>query len=274
MASIDYRELQPPAGLRGHVRCFWFLQVSSEHARWSVERVLPDGCLEIVFNLADRFRYLGADGWEMRPRQLVVGPTSQCVVLEPSGEVDLVGIRLQPSGGRSLLRLSMAEIRDRAQPLDEVGTTLPGGLGDRLGSSGSRSDRYRVLSTAIAGSVDRGRTDRRVERACRLIETTAGRQRIDRLAEECDVSTRSLERLFERHVGMSPKLLSRVTRFQRALRSHGRRPSLLDSALAAGYYDQPHFLRDFRDFAGVSPTRFFRKERNRMSCAFTSGGAG
>jgi methylphosphotriester-DNA--protein-cysteine methyltransferase len=83
---------------------------------------------------------------------------------------------------------------------------------------------------------------------------------------------RTLERLFDRHVGMPPKRLARLERFQAVLRragDGGDLRGLRDAALAAGYFDQAHFLREFRAFAGVSPSTFFGREDNAMSSAFT-----
>ncbi len=237
----------------------------------SPERILPDGCIEIIFNLADRFRFFDDTGVvETRPAQLVVGPTTRSVRVQPAGAVDLVGIRLRPAGARALLRTPPAELRDRAEPLDRVETTMPRDLGSRLRAARSGFERRRNLADGLTPLADAGAVDERVKQACRMIESTAGRAQIDPLAQRCGVSARSLERLFERYVGVPPKLLARMTRFHQVLRGSGPRSGLLDAALDGGYYDQPHFLRDFRDFAGVSPTRFFEEETNRMSEAFTS----
>jgi methylphosphotriester-DNA--protein-cysteine methyltransferase len=81
---------------------------------------------------------------------------------------------------------------------------------------------------------------------------------------------RTAERLFQRHVGLTPKRLQRILRVQAVLRRvHGGSP-FVDATLDAGYYDQPHFLRDFRDLAGVSPGELFASESSPMARAFTA----
>ena len=86
---------------------------------------------------------------------------------------------------------------------------------------------------------------------------------MDALTRDLSVSPRKLERHFLSHVGMSPKLFSRLVRFDRAVRDLSKRGdrSWTDFALAHGYSDQAHFINEFREFSGVTPTEF-ESERN------------
>jgi AraC-like DNA-binding protein len=97
--------------------------------------------------------------------------------------------------------------------------------------------------------------------AVSLIHGASGRKRIDSLLDDMNVSARRLERNFLTHVGMSPKLFSRLVRFDRAVRdlaSRGNTP-WSQFALAHGYTDQSHFINEFREFAGVTPAEFARE---------------
>jgi transcriptional regulator GlxA family with amidase domain len=90
------------------------------------------------------------------------------------------------------------------------------------------------------------------------VHSTRGRKRIDSLVADLNVSSRRLERSFLTHVGMSPKLFSRLVRFDRAVRDLAARGETPWSqfALAHGYSDQAHFINEFKEFAGVTPVEF------------------
>jgi transcriptional regulator GlxA family with amidase domain len=103
--------------------------------------------------------------------------------------------------------------------------------------------------------VSRARIDSRVGFAVDAIQRSRGRLSIDSLAEAAGLTRRHLERRFLPAVGITPKRLARLARFQHALRVLGGEspPSGADTALACGYADQSHFIRDFRSIAGCSP---------------------
>src|SRR5437868_6757500 len=81
----------------------------------SAQRVLPDGCVEVIINLGAHFlRYDAAGGIERQPRSLLVGPTTRHMSIAPTGAIRLVGIRFAPGGALPFLSVSPAELRDTA----------------------------------------------------------------------------------------------------------------------------------------------------------------
>jgi AraC-like DNA-binding protein len=267
MSQLEYREFPGPPGLDDLVERLWFMRAARADALASPQRLLPDGRAEIVFNLADRFRNIRETAADPQPRRLVVGPTTRHMLIQPTGEVDLVGIRICPGAMRALFAEPLDELSDNTAELSELETGLSPDLLDRLYDTNSIQKRHELISVAVRQAARVGRVDRRVLQACRLILSRYGRISIDELARETGASARTLERLFVRNAGMGPKLLARLTRFQRAIRATNG-AGLLDAAVAAGYYDQSHFLRDFQQFAGVAPSTFFQRETNAMSGAF------
>jgi AraC-like DNA-binding protein len=179
---------------------------------------------------------------------MVVGQMPRFIEIEPTGAVDLVGIRFRPGGLFPFLRAPMdgltggwADVRDVDQGLArDLQEDVEHALLRRLRSANG------VAMAAVA----------RIE---------GGEHRMDRLARDLAVHPRALERIFRREVGVAPKLLARVARFQRAVRSSR---DWAAAALRCGYFDQAHLIRDFKEFAGEPPAAFFAK-RHDMSDAFT-----
>jgi AraC-like DNA-binding protein len=211
-----------------------------------LERILPDGTCEIVLNRGDPFRHEG----RVQPAAMVVGQMPRFIEIEPLGAVDLMGIRFRPGGLFPFLRAPMSELTGGWADLSDVDRSLRRDLEGARGPEEALLARLRPVNGAAAAAVAA------IER---------GERRIDRLARDLDLHPRRLERMFLREVGLAPKTLARIVRFQKVLGSTGDGATV---AQACGYCDQAHLIRDFREFAGEPPTAYFAR-RHPMSDAFT-----
>jgi AraC-like DNA-binding protein len=253
LLSVRYVELEPAAPLRGRVR-FW--RLSGAGGERAPEPVLPDGCVELIVHLGDPFRVWTERGLELQPRLLLAGPGTRPVRLAPTGRIDVIGARFEAGAASALAPL--AELVDVIPALDAVRGELAHGLGEELAEP-RRGERWTDVLTRRLAPWLRA-VDPLVERAVARLRASNGRVTIDALAGELGLSTRQLERRFHAHVGFGPKLFARLTRFQHAWRTAGCAPSLAALAARAGYFDQAHLVRDFRQFAGAPPSRFLREE--------------
>ena len=117
-----------------------------------------------------------------------------------------------------------------------------------------------ILATPVASEQDRAALaahgpNEDFERSLAVLRATDGRAPFSEVASAAELSPRHIERLFARELGFPPKTVARVLRFQRALRSLMKTPDepLGTLAAAAGYFDQAHFVRDFKQFTGGIP---------------------
>ncbi len=267
-----YRELPPPPSLRAVVRCFWILRDAD--GAGAVERVLPDGCAELVVHRAAPMLRRHADGREeTQPAAVVAGQLRTAALLVSTGAVDMVGVRLQPWAGASVLRASLGGLADGIVPLDDLECGLPADLVERVQEAPDDERRVALLAEHLQRCVT-GRDDviESVRATVDRIEASAGSVTVAELAAGLGWSRRRLERRFDREVGLSPKALCRVVRFQRVVTrlADARRASLAGLALDGGYADQSHLARDFRDLAGLPITRYLA-EQHALSDCFTSG---
>lgn len=255
---MHYQELAPPPELRGLVHRLWILR-GRARAEGPFQRAMPDGRSELIFNFADPFECL--DGKQVRPQplSLLVGPSRRAMAIRPTGRVDLLGIRFRPEGLARWLRVRGTELADGAFSLGEVPAPLEATLHEQLAEAGE--GRLRVLRAHLA-KTSHGEEHRRLSAAVDLI-LGHDRARPARAAGAVGLSRRQLGRLFQERIGITPKSLERLGRFQRALRALDgtRGTSLASVATRAGYFDQAHLCRDFRLFAGITPTGYRREVR-------------
>jgi AraC-like DNA-binding protein len=264
---IEYVERPAPHDLAPLVQCVWTMRAPRGAGP---ERVLSDGSVEIVFNFGDRFRRIRDDGSaELQPARLLVGPLSGHIEIEPTGSVDLLGLRLRPGAVSALLPMPLDELRDAAVELDAVDAPLPPGLHERLAEA-TDGARVAMALDAVRVAARPARVVPAIAALCGVLERFEPPLSIDAAASRVGLSRRTAERLFRGHVGLTPKRLQRIFRIQAALRGVHRGATFAAAALDAGYYDQPHFLRDFHELAGVSPGAFFGPTANPMAQAFTA----
>lgn len=245
----------PPPPLAATVKTIWMARgTKAEFA--APDPIVPDGCVELVFNLGDPFT--DAATGEDQPRDLLAGQMTGPVVAEPTGAVDLIGVRFRSSRAGAALRIPMWELRDR---LVAASSVLPrvNDIADVLRETPA-AIRLAVLAPALAEAfapfADRGLSA--VEHALAIIEARRGDVAVDAIARRIGVSRRHLERRFQDEVGLGVKDMARIVRLHAALACLDREPTESGAAIAArcGYSDQAHLVRECRAFTGRTPSRF------------------
>jgi AraC-like DNA-binding protein len=254
-----YQRFRPAAALAPFVECYWYLRRAKTEGE-GVERILPDGCTELIFNLRAPFRVHEAAGTvRAQPCALLVGQISRCLQLEPTGDAEILAVRFTPAGAAAFFPFAMAEITDGHAAAGALGAPW-NFLEDRLQDDRTTAARLRRIETALLKS-SREQPVSRVTRAVARLQECAGQLRIGDLARETGLSTRQLEREFTRRVGLTPKQFARIVRFQRVLRamSEGGQ-GWADVAAECGFTDQAHLVNEFRALSGLSPREHFRRE--------------
>lgn len=229
-----YVEWEPPEALRRHVACLWAGAPSPAAAGRVAEPVLPDGCMDIV--------------WDGR-RLLVTGPDTGPAPAG-GGSPFFVGVRFRPGAGPRLLGVPAGELRDRRVDL-ELAWREAGRLAEELGGEPSMRGAAAVLERALRRRLPAaGLPDPLVEAVARDWRTPAAA-----LAAGAGISERQVHRRFVEAVGYGPKFLQRVLRFQAFLAAAASFPAarLGEIAAAVGYADQPHLTREARELAGLTP---------------------
>jgi AraC-like DNA-binding protein len=253
---LRYVEHRPRPELRAHVECVW-LASDTRARRREPERVVPDGCPELIVHLADRFARQRGGRFVVQPRAFLAGTLTRPWLLRPGRRVSTLGVRFRPGAVTSLLPVSMPEATDRETPLAAiVGGRAAAALLRALRTARGEAERFAAAEEWLANrlAVAPARVGG-ASPAVRLLLDARGAARIDDVARRLRWTRRRLERTFARELGIRPKLFARIVRLNAVLASldAAERASAVDMALAAGYFDQAHLLRDFRGIAGRPP---------------------
>jgi AraC-like DNA-binding protein len=260
MQYLMQKPAQPLADYIDHI--WWWKGVDSLHNR---ESVLPDGSMELIIDLDDSPKHIFSDG-DAPPVQSCrqtwlsgIQPSALIIGAAKGGE--MIGAHFKPGGAYPFFEMPMEELAAQVIPVDLLWGIDILALRDRLLNTRSGPEKLNVfgeyLLRRFSGNDVR---DRLIAIALRY-PVMSGEFRATDLAKWLGMSQRRMLRRFQRQVGLTPKLVHRITRFQQVISTSMASRQNSWGALAAdcGYYDQSHLIRDFRQFAGMTPTQFERR---------------
>ena len=197
-------------------------------------------------------------------RSSVIGTMSRPLIVTTTGPVDLLGVRFRPGGLSAFLTLDATELTDARADLTNFWGQSAGETWQRLGEATAANRIWFLQEALVARTNGRIETDPFIDHCVARIEAVCGGLRIGDLEKSTGLSTRQLERKFARHLGISPKTFSRVVRFKSvaAVTAKSDPPDWVTLAGDFGYADQPHLVREFKAFSGLTPVEYLDETNN------------
>lgn len=256
-----YLRVRPRPPLDQFVECLW--RIDSEPSPHARERALPTGTVELVFNFEDtRMRIFASDSdreGQHFDGAVICGAQSSYFVLDSASPTSVMGVHFKPAGAAAFLGAPAGEFADRHVSLADVWGSRARELRDRLVEAKSEDARFAILEEALLTRIRRPLLPNpAVMHAVLRLIAEPTMLRVDALREDAGYSPKRFIGLFRDSVGLSPKLFSRIQRFQAAIAqlSGAQRVEWAQVAADGGFYDQSHLNREFRAFAGVTPGEY------------------
>ncbi|MEZ5289804.1 MAG: helix-turn-helix domain-containing protein [Vicinamibacterales bacterium] len=256
---MQYAEHPVHRALAPYVRVIWSFDWNAAPTAVAPERVMPDGVVELIFHYRTPFSMQLGDGPATRqPTSFALLQGRRFIEITPAGPSGFVAVRFQPWGARHFLDLPLSELADREVPAGEIWGRAASTLEARLAEASDASRGSTLVQDFLLERFEAA--SELAEHVTRAMWTTGGAIRPKELAGRLGITERHLERLCNRDLGMPPKQVARLARFLRACSAirRSRHGLLTGVAQACGYYDQSHFIGDFREFAGMTPGAFAR----------------
>lgn len=224
-------------------------------------RELPGDRVVAIVNLGAPIRVRAPDaGWATHATGFFAGLHDTYAITETDGAQRGVQIDLTPVGAHLLLRLPMHHLTHRVVSLEDLLSRSGLELHEQLATATQLAQRFAALDAFFLTRLDDALSPvPSITRALTRLKATQGAVSINTLTDELRCSRRYLNRHFQEHVGVSPKLLARILRFNHAVALSATPMSWAEVSSTCGYYDQAHMVRDFHQFAGASPTEFARR---------------
>ncbi|MBP6795134.1 MAG: helix-turn-helix transcriptional regulator [Saprospiraceae bacterium] len=271
---MEYKQYEVSEDLAQYVKCYWTLELADTEPKLK-QNIMPDGCMEMIFHYGDLYKqYVDQTESVLQPRSFVFGQITRPLEIEPTGRIGVFAVRFQPDGFMPFAPMNVEEMNDKATPLEVLfgqdGINIERAV---LGVS-EITQRVQIIEEFLMKKLVSDEVRNRiVKSSVDLLLVSKGQLSVSELSGQLQISPRYLEKKFSSAIGISPKQLTKIIRLQAALKMMQQKQYATLTALAyeSGYYDQAHFIKDFKEFAGTSPKEFY-KDNLKLSALFIGEG--
>lgn len=269
---MNYQTFQPHSDLESLVKCYWTLEIAPQIDAQR-QRIIPDGCIEMIFILGEDIkRYTTGDNFILQPRAMILGQTMDPFYIEPTGYVNSFAVRFYPYGFASFVSTPIKHLANKETPIELLfEENHAKELELKIIHATDTGNRIETIEDFLLNTLKTESTiDNIVKSTVDLIFSTNGSASIKSILKNNLSKRRQLERKFFKQVGMSPKQLGKVIRLQTALKMllSQSSESLTKIAYESEYYDQAHFIKDFKEFTGTNPKEFLGDDKMALSSLF------
>jgi len=255
-----YLDRVPSPPLDRFISSIWFCQ--SEPRPFALERVLPNGAAQLIVNLKeDRTRTYDPDSGAVTAAcgAILSGVSTRYGIIDTAEQECVAGVCFRPGGTAPFFSIPAHLLTDSGLPLEfawDRGRTAR--LREQLLAAATPPAKLDALERALLDAWRESAVDPAISFALRTFAERPLAAKIEAVADEIGLSSKRLVERFKAAVGLPPKRYCRILRFQRALSSaeRGRELDWTRIAVDCGYFDQAHFIHDFRSFAGITPTGY------------------
>lgn len=258
---MEYKTYLPHKSLSKQVKLYWSIESLENDMPHTRERIFPDGCIELIFNYSDRWRKYDTDTeFHIQEPSFIHGQLKTYFELEATGNIGVFSARMHPAGLQPFINFDVDTFTGNTLTMPQVWGKDGEILEKNMLDCSCNEERVEVLEKFLLAKRQEFKIDNEpVEYCVDAIIKSIGSINIHDLAENLDIGRRQLERRFTAAVGISPKLFGRITRFQNILQliENKEFKSFTTIAYEGGFYDQAHFIKDFKDFTGLNPKQYF-----------------
>lgn len=257
-SDVDFATRAPHPALRHLVRRY--IGYTQHDVGLAVHRGLPSGTVTLIISLAEPIKVVGGPGGGSQAQAAVGGLHLEPTLIRQDRFQQGLHLELNPVGLRALLGVPATELTSDVIDLADLPVKWATSLPDRLVAQPTWEARFALLDAELSGALRPVNLVAEVQWAWRQMLTGRGAQPVNDLADEVGWSRRHFTARFAREVGLGPKQVSRLIRFEHSAALIRASQPLADAAIAAGYYDQAHMTNEWRVFAGCTPATWAREE--------------
>lgn len=267
---MNHALYRPQGLLANQIACFWYWDgIPQGHAQ---EQLMPNGEASVVFNLReDPIRIYESEDrshFQSYGDAVINGPRTRPFVIDTAQEERVFGIQFRAGGSWPFFHLPVSELANQSIALDDLWDSSALQLREQLLLAVSPAEMFALAERFLRAAFMRHCTPHAaVEYAVHCFMQHPTRASVSGLVNRIGLSHRRFSQLFHDQVGLSPKAFSRVRRFQQVLVQVHRQREInwTEIALDCGYYDQPHFNHDFREFSGLVPGTYLARATEHLN---------
>jgi AraC-like DNA-binding protein len=245
----------PSPVLQPYVKHFLFIETD----QGMVNRILPDTSIVIAFRLKGNVSYSENGSTHKLPQTIISGirETSRLVDYE-KGATNLLVV-FNEGGAAAFFKEPLHELGSISVSLDHlIHRSKVNAIEEELAAASNHNQRILIIERFLLSELKKAEPDHLVHEAIQHIKLMKGDIKIKDLLTRLPISRDPFEKRFRKITGTSPKHFAAIVRLKSLIENYKDNSSLTRAAYSAGYYDQAHFIKDFRSFTGQTPLDFFK----------------
>ena len=257
---MTYKEFIPGEPLKQYVKCYYIYE--SDTKAVFEDKAFATGCIEFMFNLgAGRWQTDTGNGFQTTPLIELWGQIIQPLTFKSLGPNTMLGIRFYPHTASIFLNTDVSQFNNQVTNLTDVAGNSIYTLHAKLIDATLMNQRIELIEQFLLSrlSLFEKKLDKTVliNGVIKELKRDDFFDNIENVATRYGITARYLQKLFLQHTGLTPKLYSKINRFQNSLQLISKKNgSLTDIAYECGYFDQSHFIREFKSFTGSVPSGY------------------
>lgn len=250
----EFKIIAPSLLLAPYIKHYWFLKVGIDAD--TQQRIISDGYISLIFHRGEQMYF--ASNNTLQERAFLSGQSIGYYDFIRTGETDMICITFRPHGARMFFQFPMNKLFNRSITIDALGLPELKELNDKLLYNHNIEACITHIESFLLKHLSLSKEYNFKRMATVVQSINQGETNIDLLAKKCCLGHKQFRRVFSEYIGSNPSDFIRIIRFQRALYFMQTSPriTLANLAFACGYYDQPHFVREFKHFSGYSPSEY------------------
>ncbi|MFT3910729.1 MAG: helix-turn-helix transcriptional regulator [Ferruginibacter sp.] len=260
---MKYHEFQLDPLLTDYIQSIWGLESESENDEYPRSLIMPDGIVEIIFHYQNPF-YTWQDSKQfLQPECFAISMMQKFVEIASNGKAGFVSVRFYPWGAYHFFDKPIQHFLDQTIEAGKLWGNDAEKIIDKIKNKKAIHERFEIIQQFLLDKLDQfSKADTNTDNAVKLIRETKGMLSIEAICDRTGFSKKQLERKFLSTVGTTPKLFSRITRFLNICQNleEQKDKTLTQLTHECGFYDQAHFIKEFKAFSGFTPKEFYDKE--------------
>lgn len=258
---MEYREFQPHKHLSPFIECYWSARADHPPFR-DQESLIPDGTIELMFNFGDDYTRIGEKQETTIKGSHIIGIRKQSLFISQKNKQDFFSIRFKLGGTYPIFGIPVHLFANGFFEIDTLLGKEYEELEERLWEAEDNREQVAIAERYLLQKLEDQIADYSFVDACSTHLLESSSPTIHGLAEEFNTTYKTIERKFKRVIGLTPSELLKITRFNQAVHSmySCRYDSLSAVAQHCGYYDQSHFIREFRQLTSYTPRQFIQEQ--------------
>lgn len=257
---MKYLEYKPTESLSKYIQLIWISESESSDDFYAKEKILPDGIVEIVFHFRGTFIIHNSNGEKIKqPKGFAVSQMRKFIEIESNRATGFVSVRFYPWGAHHFFKEPISNFLDNTIDIKNLWKDDYQIILQRI-KKVCNDEKVDIIQEFLSDCLLQNKKNSiKIDNAIKLIRKTKGQDSIDQICNKTNLTYKQLERKFLATIGTTPKVFSRTTRFLHLchhLKEYENK-NMTQLTYDFDYYDQAHFIKDFRTFTGLTPKEYY-----------------